>query len=132
MPKRLLATLITGVLYFAFAMPAQISANTTPEEQARFAEKVKRGIVKLGVGPDARVAVKLRDNTKLSGYISEVNESSFVVTNAKTGVSTVVAYPDVKQVKGNNLSTGQKFAVAAVIVAALAIIYFAVFAGKHL
>jgi hypothetical protein len=120
------------VLYFAFAMPAEISANTTLEEQARFAEKVKTGIVKLGVGPDARVAVKLRDNTKLSGYISEVNESSFVVTNAKTGVSTVVSYPDVKQVKGNNLSTGQKFAVAAVIVAALAIIYFAVFAGKHL
>lgn len=132
MPKRLLATLITCVLYFAFAMPAEISANTTLEEQARFAEKVKTGIVKLGVGPDARVAVKLRDNTKLSGYISEVNESSFVVTNAKTGVSTVVSYPDVKQVKGNNLSTGQKFAVAAVIVAALAIIYFAVFAGKHL
>jgi len=131
MPKRLLATLITCAL-FAFAMPAQISANTTLEEQARFAEKVKTGILKLGVGPDARVAVKLRDNTKLSGYISEVNESSFVVTNTKTGVSTVVAYPDVKQVKGNNLSTGQKFAVAAVIVAALAIIYFAVFAGKHL
>lgn len=113
-------------------MPASVSANTTLEEQTRFAEKVKTGIVKLGVGPDARIEVKLRDKTKLSGYISEVNESSFVVTNAKTGASTVVAYPDVKQVKGNNLSTGQKFAIAAVIVGALAIIYFAVFAGKHL
>jgi hypothetical protein len=132
MPKRLLATLITCALYFAFAMPAQVSANTTLEEQIRFAEKVKTGIIKLGVGPDARVEVKLRDKTKLSGFISEVNDSSFVVTNAKTGASTVVAYPDVQKVKGNNLSTGQKFAVAAIIVGALAIIYFAVFAGKHL
>jgi hypothetical protein len=130
--KRLLATLTTCALYFAFALPPPVSANTTLEEQARFAEKVKTGIVKLGVGPDARVKVKLRDKTKLSGYISEVNDSSFVVTNAKTGANTVVAYPDVKQVKGNNLSTGQKFAIAAVIVGALAIIYFAVFAGKHL
>ncbi len=132
MTKRLFAVLTTCALCLAFALPVSVSANTTLEEQARFAEKVKTVIAKLGVGPDARIEVKLRDKTKLSGYVSEVSESSFVVTNAKTGATTAVAYPDVKQVKGNNLSTGQKFAIAAVIVGALAIIYFAVFAGKHL
>jgi hypothetical protein len=34
--------------------------------------------------------------------------------------------------QSNSLSTGQKFAIAAVVVGALAIIYFSVFAGKHL
>jgi hypothetical protein len=81
--------------------------------------KVKQGISNLGVGRDARVTVKLRDNTKLAGYISEVNAESFVVTDLKTGVATNVAYPDVTQVKGNNLSTGAKIAIGAAIVGAI-------------
>ena len=44
------------------------------------------------------------------------------MTNAKTGASTVVAYPDVIQAKGNNLSTGAKIAIGAVIVAAIVLL----------
>ena len=63
-------------------------------------------------GRDARVEVKLRDKTKLKGYISEAGEASFIVVDAKMGVATTVAYPQVKQVKGNNLSTGARIAIA--------------------
>ncbi len=131
MIKKLLALSIIAALYLAVAFPASAASGSSTEKQTRFTEKVKDGIAKLGVGPDAQVQVKLRDKTKLTGYISEVNDESFVLV-AKDGNRTVVAYPDITQVKGNNLSTRTKITIAAVIVGALAIIYFSVFAGKHL
>ena len=131
MLKTVTAFSVVFALLITIALPSSVSAKSAAEKQARFTEKLKAGILKLGTGPEARVEVKLRDKTKLSGYISEANETSFAVTSAN-GAKAVVAYPDVAQVKGNNLSTGKKFAIAAVIVGALAIIYFAFFAGKHL
>ena len=76
---------------------------------------MRAGILKLGVGPDARVAIKLRDNVKLAGYISEVKDDSFVVTDLKTRAATAVSYSDVAQVKGHNLSDGAKTAIGVAI-----------------
>ena len=72
---------------------------------------MKEGISKLGTGPEARVEVKLRDKTKLKGYVSEAGENSFVVVDEKTGATSTVTYPQVKQVKGNNLSTAAEIAL---------------------
>src|SRR5438067_2261831 len=87
------------------------TAQYNDDKAAREAEKVKAAISKLGTGPAARVEVKLKDRTKLKGYVSELNDYHFVVTDDKTGIATAVAYPQVKQVKGNNLSTGAKIAI---------------------
>ncbi len=50
---------------------------------------------------------------KLKGYVSRVEEEAFVIADAKTGAETRVAYGDVTQAKGNNLSTGVIIAIAA-------------------
>lgn len=94
-------------------------ADSKEEKQARFAEKVKASVLKLGTGEAARVKVKLRDKTKLEGYISAADGEGFIITNSKTGLTTQVAYPQVKSVKGNNLSTGAKIAIGAGIAAAV-------------
>ncbi len=94
-------------------------AESKEEKQARFAEKVKVNVLKLGTGEAARVKVKLRDKTKLEGYVSAIGEEDFTITDQKTGVATTVAYPQVKSVKGNNLSTGAKIAIGAGIAAAV-------------
>lgn len=96
-----------------------VYASSKEEKQARFAEKVKVSVLKLGSGEAARVKVKLRDKTKLEGYISDAGEDAFTVTNPKTGIATTVAYPQVKSVQGNNLSTGVKIAIGAGIAAAV-------------
>src|ERR1700730_14269288 len=83
-----------------------VVASTRAEKEAHLADKIKTGIAKLGTGKQALVKVKLRDGTKLSGYISEANENGFVIVDSKSGVSITVAYPNVTQVKGNNLSSG--------------------------
>ena len=62
-------------------------------------EKVRATVQRLGQGRDAKVEVKLRDNSKLKGYISAADDDSFVVTDAKTGSSQTVAYADTMQVK---------------------------------
>ena len=103
----------TIIALMAFLLQAlfigQAFGKTKDEE---LAEKVMAGIMKIGTGPEAKVEVKLKDKTKLKGYVVESNNEQFVVMDAKSGQAVPVAYPTVKQVKGNNLSTGAKIAIA--------------------
>jgi hypothetical protein len=116
--KKLLTMMVACLVVSAVSVrPVAASANA--EKEARFAGKVKLGIEKLGSGSDTRVEVKLRDKTRLKGYISEISENEFVITDVKTGASKKVAYADVKQVKGNNLSTGAKIAIGVSVAAGL-------------
>ena len=108
--KETLTIMLAGLLLpLSCVQPA--SAMSKAEKEAQRIEEVKSGILKLGVGTDARVAIKLRDHAKLSGYVTEVNAESFIVTDPKTRAATSVAYGDVTQVKGNNLGTGAKIAI---------------------
>ena len=86
-------------------------AGSKEEKDTRLAAKVKEGIRKLGTGVDARVEVKLRDKTKLKGYVSEADEDSFVIVDEKTGATSKVAYPQVQKVTGNNHSTAVEIAI---------------------
>ena len=86
-------------------------AATAASKEVEHTEKVKVAIAKLGTGPSAQIEIKLRDKSKLKGYIKEANEDHFVVVSSATGLATEVAYPQVKQVKGNNLSTGVKVGI---------------------
>ena len=114
---------ITAVVLLAVLLnitcPSSALAGNSPEKDARFAQKVQTEIAKLGTGPHARVDLKLRDKTKLKGYISEVSDDSFELVDDKTGSATTVTYRQVKQVKGNNLSTGAKIAIGIGIVLAV-------------
>jgi hypothetical protein len=111
--KKNLSLIIVGSLLLSlFATPAAL-ARTKEEKEAALAAKVKDGVAKLGAGVDAKISVKLRDKTKLKGYVSRIEEENFFITDAKTGAETRVAYGDVTQAKGNNLSTGAIIAIAA-------------------
>ncbi len=108
--KKILTMVLAGLLIQAICVqPA--SATSKEEKQAGRTEKVRAGILRLGVGTDARVAIKLRDDVKLAGYVSETKDDSFVVTDLKTRAATTVAYGDVSQVKGHNIGTGAKVAI---------------------
>ena len=112
MLKKLLALSLVAFLLNMAGMTS-VYASSKEEKQARFAEKVKLNVLKLGTGESARVKVKLRDKTKLEGYITSADDEGFTVNDSKTGTATRVVYPQVKSVKGNNLSTGVKVAIGA-------------------
>lgn len=121
MLKKLLALLIIG-LVFNLAT-AQATFAGTKEE--KFAAKVKSNIIKIGTGPEAKIEVKLKDKTKLKGYVSEANEEQFVIVDA-AGQKVPVAYSQVKQAKGNNLSQGVVFAIVLGALIGLVVIVIAV------
>ncbi len=121
MLKKYLVIVLIGLL--AAAPP--VWAKSKAGKEAQQAEKIKTAILKLGTGPDARVNLKLRDKTKVAGYIRAAGAESFVVVDAATETATSVPYPNVTQVKGNNLSTGAKVAIVLGITAAvLALLLF--------
>ncbi len=117
--KNFLITVLAALVINLLCLTAA-PADPRADKDAQFAAKVKAGILKLGTGPDARVEIKLRDGTKLKGYVAEAGEDRFVVVEEKSGASTEVAYPQVKQAKGNNLSTGVKIAIVVSIILVVA------------
>ena len=116
---RKLMTLLLVALVINVAGVRLANAESKEEKLARFTEKVKANVLKLGTGESSRVKVKLRDKTKLEGYISDAAAETFTVTDRKTGLATTVAYPDVKSIQGNNLSTGAKIAIGIGIAATI-------------
>ena len=68
--------------------PALTRAQTAPDFQET--AKTRAAVQKLGVGRDARVEVKLRDKTKLKGYINAAEQDSFTLTDSKTGSTQTV------------------------------------------
>ncbi len=114
MYKQLLTLVLVFLLTHASAAP--VCADSQADKDARLAAKVRTQILKLGTGEAARVNLKLRDKTKLKGYVSAASADSFTVIDRKTGAATVVSYPQVKQIKGHNLSTGVKIAIGVGIV----------------
>ena len=119
MLKRCLSLfVIASLLHLACVVPTL--AASKEEKEARFAEKVRASVARLGTGRDALVEVRTRDKTRLAGYVAEAGANSFVVADAATGATTTVAYAQVKTVRGNNLSTGAKIAIGVGIVIAVA------------
>lgn len=116
---RKLTTLLLVALIVNLAGVRLAYAESKEEKQARYAEKIKTNVLKLGTGESTRVKVKLRDKAKLEGFISDAGPENFTITDRKTGVATTVAYPQVKSVQGNNLSTGAKIAIGVGIAAGI-------------
>ena len=110
--KKIVASVL-AVLMINFVCVASVVAESRPDQDAQVTAKVKAAILKLGTGPAAYVELKLRDGTRLKGYVDETSDDSFTVVEEKTGGPRKVPYPQVKQVKGNNLSTGAKIAIGA-------------------
>lgn len=126
--KKYLILGLTVLVINLFLSPS-VFAGTTGEKEAKFTERVKTNIAKLGTGKDAQVEIKLRDKTKLKGYVSEIKENSFVVVDDKTGNAAEVPYSNAKQVKGNNLSTGVKIAIGAAILVGVVVLICIVSSG---
>lgn len=95
-------------------------AQSTQDTQS---QKIRTQVSKIGTGPKARVEVKLRDETKLKGYISGIDKDSFALTNVNSGSVKQVSYDDVAQVKkpSHGLSTRSWIIIAGAATAALVV-----------
>ncbi len=94
MIKRILVVALSGLLSITAFGFQSIIAQTVSD--ARRIEDIHLQVAKFGTGQKAKVHVKLRDNTKLKGYVADAGQDSFTVVDSK-GPRTV-AYADVAEV----------------------------------
>lgn len=113
MLRKILSLFLVTALIGVASGPAQ--AETKEEKAAAFTQKVKAGIAQLGTGREARVELKLRDQTKLKGWISETGETGFVVIEANSGKAVPVAYPEVTQVRGHHGHYRTRYLIATAV-----------------
>ena len=94
--KRILATTLSGMLLSLTCGTQPTGAQTINNVEAG---QVRAKVQSIGAGPKVRVEVKLRDKTKVKGYVSGSGSDSFTVINSQTGTAETVAYADVAEVK---------------------------------
>ena len=97
MLRRMFAVMLSGLLLLTAFGFQGAGAQSLGDQKAT--EKIRTKVLKTGVGVNARVEVKLRDNTQMKGYISDSNQDSFTVVESGTGSSRTVSYSDTLSVK---------------------------------
>jgi hypothetical protein len=117
MLQKYLSIVFIGLIVYA-VNPQIIQAQSGKENSV---EKIKNDI-RRREAKGTKIVVKLKDGTKLEGYITQVIEDSFDITNYKTQQTTTVPYRDVAQVKKQGLSKGAKVAIGVGAVAAIVIL----------
>lgn len=85
---------------FCIQAPAALAQSSEAQisKEARRAQKIKNTVFKSSVGPGNDIEVKLKDKTKISGYLSEVTDDYFVVTDARSGARSKLEYGQVEKV----------------------------------
>ena len=124
MLKRTLVVIVAAVM-----LSASFGLQTARAQAADPAsEKARAAALKAGVGEKAKVEVRLRDETKVKGYISEASADSFTVMDSKTGAARTFAYSEVSEVKnrGGGLSPTTKALIWGGVAAGAAITLYVV------
>jgi hypothetical protein len=119
--KKLASIALVGLISI---LACQVTAKANPDGESKSVARVKSAISKLGSGPEARIEVKLRDKTRLKGYVSRADVDAFVVIEDRSGNASQITYREVKQVKGKNNLTGEEIALVAV---GIGVLVFALF-----
>ena len=117
--RKIFAMMLSAtVLLTAFGVQ---SARAQGLADTHATEKIKTKVQKIGTGGNARVEVKLRDNTQMKGYISDASQDSFTVVDNKTGARNSVLYADASSVKktGGGVSTKTWLIVGAAAIGAV-------------
>ena len=102
--RRTFAMMLSGMILFTAFGFQHVSAQGGNDQAV---EKIRTKVQKIGTGSNARVEVKLRDNSQFKGYINSIDQDSFTVVEKGTGSSKTVSYTDTASVKkaGSGVST---------------------------
>lgn len=96
------------MLLVALIATSTAAAKSKVEWQTYSQAQLKAALGTLGVGEHARVIVTLQDGAKLTGYVSQADDTHFVVV-AK-GRARPVQYDQVSDIRAGNPDTQVKFA----------------------
>jgi small nuclear ribonucleoprotein (snRNP)-like protein len=112
-----IAALVIGALVYVTAFSEPALAMSVAEKRG---EHVRAAMMKMEVGRDTRVSVKLRNDSTVVGYLAAVSDHSFLVTDPETHVSTQVPFRNVKQISA--MSKSAEIAITAVVATAIILV----------
>ena len=120
MLKTHMSLLVAVVLLFS-AVPQSAVARQSGS-QAPTVETIKSKIARIGVGAKAKATIRLKNGTKVKGYVAQAGEDDFVMRDRKTDAPTTILYADVLKVEDNkghstarNIAIGVAVGVGAVL-----------------
>jgi hypothetical protein len=105
--QRLCGLLLTGLMVIGTSETRAV-AQTKFEAYQPQSIKMKAAVASLGTGKAVQVRVALLDKSFRSGYLSEVGDHSFIVTNPVNETEVEVGYNEVARLKADNTITGVK------------------------
>ena len=97
--KSLLSLMLVGLLVHGVNAAPVLAAQGNNDAQA--IEKVRLKVAKIGVGAKARATVRMKNGTKIKGFISQAGQDDFTIRDRNTGDPTTVSYRDVIKVDDN-------------------------------
>lgn len=120
MLKTHLSFLISFVLLLGTVPQTAMAAQSGP--QVPTVEAVKAKLARLGTGAKAKATIRLKNGTKVKGYVAETGDEDFVMRDRKTDAPTTIRYADVLKVEDNkghstarNIGIGVAVGVGAVL-----------------
>jgi hypothetical protein len=123
LPKRvIIRALACSLIFVLFHRELALCSQAQTVSPPQNIDKIKAAVRKRGVGENARVVVKLRNERTLRGYISKVDEDSFVLANEKTRDLLTISYGEVVALNKPGLSKGAKWGIFAVVWIVLGIV----------
>ena len=108
MLRKHLTWLISGLLLLGLACPQIMAAPQADKQEATSVETIKSKVAKLGVGEKGKATIRMKDGTKVKGYIARAGEEDFVMRDRKTDAPTTVRYVDVVKVESNRGHSGAR------------------------
>ena len=103
-----------------------INAQTRNNREGENLHKTKTQVAKIFGEKRGKVTVKYNDGRKIKGYITEVKDDNFSVSDSKNGDITAVKYADVKSV---NKNAGFPLAAKVAIISAAVVVGIIVIVG---
>ena len=102
---------LVAVMLLLVTVPQPTIAKQT-STQAPTLETIKSKVARIGVGAKAKATVRMKNGTKVKGYIAQVQEDDFVIRDRKTDAPTTIRYADVVKVDENKgHSTARNIAI---------------------
>lgn len=128
--SRRYTAIVLIALMINMASGLSIFAQTQNDRDNESLRKIKIKVAKLFSERRGKVIVKHNDGTKIKGYITEVKEDSFSISESKNGTITAVQYPQVKSLNRDALPIAAKILITTAASLGIVIVLIAIAASS--
>ncbi len=126
MVRQMISAVLVGVL-LQISLPAQDQSQSPTQKLAEM-QQVLRGAEQKQKAVNVALRKKIGNRKKLSGNVSNISETGFVIIDQKTGTPTTLTYADVHKVSQKGLSKGVQIVIGVGILAAvLGLVFIAIY-----